>query len=411
MKNFHNPLSVIARPQPRRSRLLPNKIASTDTRNDENVKILMVKVRSEINQTTRQPLNAQSGQVLILAMGLISLILLLTLFVLTLSHRTASNIQRSTQIIQARNLAEAGLNRALEQLARDSAWAGEVETTLGPGTFTIAVTDTNPPDPAHKLVRAVGAVPRLAPGATQVTLAMEVTGSGAGGQLSFNFAVQAGNGGIEMHNGARIRGNVWSNGPIIGLSSAQNQVITGGATAAGSTGLIDRVFVQGSILAHQINRAITSVNATADILTNTEFRTGKGYWEEQQSGNQGELIRTTVTLPEPQNLPLDDETVAEIRETFSSAPIHTGNYAIPGYVPQTLGPITITGNLDLATGANLTLTGNVRVLGNITLGNSASVQADPTQFSNGQETAIFMAEGNLVANQGARFVGSVVIVG
>lgn len=353
----------------------------------------------------------QSGQILILALGITSVMLILTIFVLTLGQRSAQGSQRSAQIVQAKQLAEAGIDRAFEQLARDSQWAGEADTPLGPGTFTVTVSDTNPPDPARKLITATGAVPARIADATTTTISVEASGSSAGGSLSFSFAVQADTGGIEMHQGARIRGNVWSNGPITGLSSAQNQIITGGATVAGPSGLIDRVFAYGTVLANQVHRTITNSDATADILTNSQFRLGTGYWEDSQAGNQGALVHQAVTPPDPEPLPITDAIVDDIRATFAGAPTHTGDYNVPGYIPTSLGPLTITGNLDLAVGANLTLTGNVRVLGNITMRNSASLQADPAAFAGGQESAVFMAEGNIVAHQGARFVGSVVILG
>ena len=372
-----------------------------------NNNLLCQNSKFKIQNSKRQ---GQSGQVLIFTLGLTAAILIATIFVLTLTQHSAEFVQQATKQVQAHQLAEAGLDRALEQLARDSTWTGENDTNLGPGTLTIAVSETDPPDPAKKRVVATGAVPRRQAGASQITLAIEVHGSGPGGQIGFNFAVQADTGGITMHHGSKIQGNVWSNGPVTGDSSAENQVITGTVTVAGPTGLIDRVKGTGSLTAHQITRAVTNANASADILTNTNFQSGTGYWEDQQSGNHGTLVHQTFTPPTAQTLPITDAHLDQLRATTNQAPTFNGDYAVPAGSPQTLGPLVISGNLDLAGSAHLTLMGNVRVLGNITLGNGAIIDGDPAAFGGSDETAVLLAEGDITANQSASFSGTVVIL-
>lgn len=351
------------------------------------------------------PKNQSSGQVLMLTLGMLALVMLADGVLLSITTVTARRTKTVIHTIQARALAEAGLDRALQEIAVDSAWTGVSDQPLGTGTYTVTVSDADPGVTGRKKVVAQGAVPNRTKPLAQTTLELIVLGGSTGNQISFQYAVQAGDGGIDMHLGSRIRGNVWSNGPILGSSSAQNQVITGSATSAGVGGELERVQVNGTANAHILDRMITNSHGTATTCQNSTI-----------FGNLYAPNRTACTVvgswtqsppptdPSAQTLPITDEVVDELRATMSGNPIQTGNLDIAGFVPTTLGPLTVTGNLTLATGANVTLTGSISVMGNIIIGNSASVTTDATIYGTGK-TAILLADGNFTAHQGARFVG------
>lgn len=55
---------------------------------------------------------------------------------------------------------------------------------------------------------------------------------------SFNFGVQSGNGGFSMNNTAKVYGNVFSNGSVIGGGSSE---VLGDVTSAGPSGVVDGV--------------------------------------------------------------------------------------------------------------------------------------------------------------------------
>lgn len=349
--------------------------------------------------------HAESGQVLIFTLSTLALILVVTMIILTVAAASGNQASRAVATTQARGLAEAGLERAIQQLGQDASWLGEENQSLGAGTYSVSVADVVPGVTNRKRITATGAVPNQTAPAGLVTLEVIVTGSSAGDQVTFQFAVQAGDNGIDMHLGSRIRGNVWSNGPIIGSSTAQNQVITGSATSANAGGELERVQVNGAAAAHTLDRMIASGNGTAYQCQNSTI-----------FGNLQAPVRTACTVsgswnqqtppdPEPQALPITAAVVADLRESLVGAPTHSGNLTIPGFVPQTLGPLVITGNLTLSTAANVTLTGNVSVIGNIVINNSSTVTTDPTVYQNGAQTAFLLADGNFDARTGTRFIG------
>jgi Tfp pilus assembly protein PilX len=123
---------------------------------------------------------------------------------------------------QALSLAEAGIDKAVYQLNQNSGYAGESDTALGAGTFTVNVTTV---DGNTKRVTAIGSVPN---GATPIaSRTVQTTVSINTSVVSFRYGVQIGNGGLSMNNGSRVNGNIFSNGNISGSGT-----ITGDATVA-----------------------------------------------------------------------------------------------------------------------------------------------------------------------------------
>lgn len=125
---------------------------------------------------------------------------------------------------QALALAEAGIDEAAYQLNQGSSYAGESNTSLGSGTYTVSVTSI---DGSTKRVTSTGYVPNAS--SPVATRTVKATLSINANIVAFRYGVQAGDGGFSLSGGATINGNVYSNGNINAVTGVH---ITGSATAA-----------------------------------------------------------------------------------------------------------------------------------------------------------------------------------
>jgi hypothetical protein len=179
----------------------------------------------------------------------------------------------------------------------------------------------------------------------------------AGSGVSFNYGLQAGDGGINLTNSALIVGNVYSNGPITG---SNNNLVRGTAVSAGPSGLIDGVHATSSAYAHTIRNA--------DIDGDAYYQTISG---SSVAGalHPGSPDQATSTLPIPDSLISDWETEAA---AGGSVTCSGGAYNVSGSV--TLGPKKIPCNFYIDGSDKLYLTGPLWVTGNIQFSNSSKVE-------------------------------------
>ncbi len=125
---------------------------------------------------------------------------------------------------QAYYLSESGLEDAMYRLNNNMQIGSTTTLTLGTSTATTVI--TNEPS-GQKDITTIGTDNSHQ---RKVDLLLS-TGTG----VSFNYGVQVGQGGIDLTGSGQIVGNVYSNGPITGDSSA---IITGSAISANSPAFI-----------------------------------------------------------------------------------------------------------------------------------------------------------------------------
>ena len=177
--------------------------------------------------------------------------------------------------------------------------------------------------------------------------------------VSFNYGLQAGNGGINLSNSALIVGNVYSNGPMTGSNS---NTIQGTAVSAGPSGLIDDVHATSSAYAHTIQNADIDGDAYYQVISNTDVG-GISY--------PGSPDRATSTLP------ISDEQIETWKTEAAAGGSVTcsgSSYNVSGSV--TLGPKKIPCNLYIDGSDKLYLTGPLWVTGNIQFSNTSKVAID-----------------------------------
>jgi len=177
--------------------------------------------------------------------------------------------------------------------------------------------------------------------------------------ISFNYGVQAGDGGFNMENSSTISGNAYSNGPVTGANS---NLIKGDVVSADASGLISGIHATSSAYAH----SITNSTIDRDAYYYTSFINNT------VGGNiyPGSVDKLKAAFP------ISDSMISEWESAAASSTINSPcPYVINGNV--LLGPVKISCNLEIKSSAVVNLLGPVWVLGNIEIENNAILKVDP----------------------------------
>ena len=272
--------------------------------------------------------------------------------------------------IAAHYVSESGIEDALWRvLAGKQIAASE---TLGVGAGTAAMTLTVNPD-GSKTIRSQGQQ-----GNVQQNLETRIVA--VGDAVSFSYGVQVDAGGVTMGNGARVNGNLFSNGSVTGGT------VTGNATVAAGSG-------------NKIANATISGTARAPAFTNVTA-----------GGSSCPNPSCVVASDAPQPLPISDALVTSWRDKAVAGGVMNGNHTVSG--SEGLGPVKISGNLKINTGAVLTVTGTIWVTGTLETNNNAVIKIDPYYGAN---SGIIVADGvitfsNNTVVSGSGTAGSYLIV-
>ena len=325
-----------------------------------------------MRQKLGQQKNNQSGAAMLISVVFFLFISLAIVFGLV--SPTVREFKISNDLVLSRQslfLSESVIEDTYFRL-KNAMTVGETNTiTLGDGSATATITDSGYNE---KSISAVGDV-RLRQRTYNIVL-------NAGDGVSFSYGIQTGVGGLVIGN-ATVNGNVYSNGTIVGSNGA---IITGSAFSAGSSGLIDNVDVGQN----------GAGDARANTVTGSSIA-GNLYCQNGSSNNKA--CNTSLENPPLVDMPLDEEMYAKWKADAELGGTTVGNVTISS--PTSLGPKKITGNL--AINADLTITGTIYVVGNITTGNNAEVYL---HSSYGPTGGIIITDGRVILSNNVSFFGS-----
>jgi len=225
-----------------------------------------------MRHSSHMPPAFRQGYILLLAIVFLGIFFAIAAAYANLATSTVRSSRADVTHAQARALAEAGVDQAIYQLNHNAAYAGETNTALAPGMFTVAVSSI---DETTKQVTATGFVPDSVHPLASETVHVQV-GINAS-IVSFRYGVQAGAGGFTLSGGAQIDGNVYANGNINATTGVH---ITGSATAANPPALsTDQANdVPDTIPSCSIDTCITFADssATQDVAQSFQISTAVG---------------------------------------------------------------------------------------------------------------------------------------
>jgi Tfp pilus assembly protein PilX len=170
---------------------------------------------------------AQSGQSIILALVVLTLVIVSVLALISGSFTSKQNSRYTLDSLDAATIAEAGIDKAVATLNKTAGqYNGETETKLGNGSYVVKITSL---DANSVQVESTGYVPNIQNYKSKKTVSVKVE---RGDGMAFAYGIQVGDGGFTMSGGSRINGSVYSNNDI---NISGGSIITGDAFVAGGT--------------------------------------------------------------------------------------------------------------------------------------------------------------------------------
>jgi len=299
----------------------------------------------------------------------------LSITVLTLGQqRISGNIVKSNQ---AYYVAEAGIEDILLRLTNGMNWSNPYTLGLGDGFTTIEISDIIWGS------RAITSEGNMKNRIRKIQVVHQVSTQ----QISFYYGVQIGDGGMEMGNNARVKGNVFSNGsvtaPVKGYIDDTIEVATIGSK------------IEGLIIGEDAYTHICKSCTIGGILYHSGGSLEKC---DATEGIKGHPVQESKDLPISQsvidNWKVDAEGGGEI----------IGDYILDGKVTEYLGPQKITGNLTLDNKATLIMTGTIWVVGDVLVRNGAGIKLDPVSY--GGMSGVLLVDGKIKIRPGVILEGS-----
>lgn len=163
-----------------------------------------------------------------------------------------------------------------------------------------------------------------------------------------------------------------------------------------------KVFLGGTV--GSINNVVIGTagvgNAYANTVTNSNIA-GSLYCQTGSGNNKA--CNISQPDPTPQDFPITDANIAQFKAEAEAGTTYSGNYTLINGASDTIGPMKITGNMNLSNNVTLTLTGTVYVQGTITLSNNVLVKLDVGYGTNG---GVLIADGYINVSNNATFAGS-----
>jgi len=323
--------------------------------------------------------NKQKGYVMLIVTFLVLLIMLTiamtVCFSVTNSQKKTTNTVKATQAYYA---AEAGIEDALLRLKKEPTLSSftyqfnvdTIKVNVGiPQTFGISKNIVSTADNKN-IIKNIQTV---------VSLNNAL-------QASFYYGIEVGEGGLIMGNGGVVKGNVFSAGNVSGKGTINNNLVV-----SGNGHWVKDVRVKGNVLAYScLSGAVVEGDLTY-VTGGQRTCTVYGSIKKQDEEISG------------RPLPIPQWQIEKWKKEAGDVEVITGDVTITNNQIRSMGPVKITGNLNISNGATLKMTGVIYVQGDIYVSNNAIVRLDSSYNSFG---GILLSDGIISINNNAQFYGS-----
>jgi Tfp pilus assembly protein PilX len=329
----------------------------------------------------KQLRNNEQGMILV-AVVIISAVL--TVIGLTLTAGITSQYTLASNDLYATNadmLAEAGVEESVEQLNQNDNFAGYPSpqqffnnATQGNGVFTATIVNT--PDGNAKTITSTGKVYRLnnpsKPVSTRI-VKVTVVGTSSGG-----YSVQSGPGGLILGGSANITNSqVYVNGTLT-MSGASK---IGTVSQPLQVDIANDACPTGASPGPTYPQICTSTQpisfSGSPTIYGSVCATGQTSSSHIQTGNGGQGLEPGCTAPLV-TMPTYDRT-GQINAVTTTKPSTDSSIDCTRYVSGSgfsrtwPSNLKITGNIDVGSSCDLTLSGNVYITGNLTIDGAAKI--------------------------------------
>lgn len=367
-------------------------------------------------QFRTRPLRTPQDGVILIA------VLLVTSALVTIGIALAGSVAARNRLavdgVYANNAllaAEAGVEQSVEQLNQSDSFGGYPtaqtffnNSTQGKGIFTTTIA-ASPDGTNAKIITSVGSVyrPGIATPIQKRTIKVTVVGTASQG-----YSVHTGPGGLILGGSANItNSDVYVNG-VIAMT---------GASKIGTPSQPLKVFVAndqcptGSTPGPTYPQVCTDGTqpislAYSTVIYGTVCATGqttKGPNNNIQTGNGGQGLEVGCTAPfvSPPTYDRAGQIAAVTTTKASSDPtVNCSTWQNPvGFTRTWPANLEITGNVSASSSCDLTITGNVYITGNLTIGGAAKIRVAD---SLGTTRPVVIVDGTITAGGSASMISN-----
>lgn len=333
----------------------------------------------------KQPISQNGFAALFVAILILAIILGIGLnvgiFVLG-EQKIAGNITKSSQ---AYYVAEAGIEDALLRLVKGKSWSSLYPLDVGDGSTNVEISDIIG---GSRTITSTGDfLNRI----RKIEIVYQISTD----SISFYYGVQVGDGGMEMKENARVKGNVFSNGSVI---------------APAGNGFIDN-----SIIVARNGNKIEGLEVGEDASVHTCVdSTIGGTLTYVSGGSEGNCVFGGEKKEQPneilpQDFPISQSQIDDWRNKAAAGGILANDYTLDLGASDSLGPIQIgtiaqPKNLTITNGANLKVKGTIYVTGDVLFNNNAIIELDSGSY--GSTSGVIIADGKITVQNNAILRGT-----
>ena len=319
---------------------------------------------------------------LAILISLIMIAITISITVLTIGeYRLSRNIIYSTKAYYA---AEAGIEDVLLRLKKNLTLPASFSLASGQGTATIEVSDAVG---GSRTIISEGNTSDLI---RRVRVVYQISTE----DISFYYGAQVGDGGMQMSNNSRIKGNVFSNGSV--------EAPTG------------KGFIDDTIVVARNSNKISGLDVGQDALVHTcedsEIAGDLTYvlGGDAASCTAGGSTSVQADEIETQDLPISIDEINDWKVQAAAGGILESDFFLDG-IDDHLGPIQIgtesePKNLTVTNGSILTVDGVIYVTGDILFDNNSQVGLNQSIF--GSNSGAIFADGKVIIRNNTQLSGS-----
>jgi len=292
--------------------------------------------------------------------------------------------RNNTYSAKAYYIAEGGIEDSLLRIRKGLNFFQNSSLTLGDGNATIEISD---PIGGARTITATG---DKSSRFRKIRVVYTITTD----SISFYYGVQVGEGGMEMGNNSRVKGNVFSNGNIIapnGKGYIDNSVVV-----AGSGNKIKGLEIGGDAFVHTCEDSIISGDLTYVSGGSLINCTAGGTIKDQP--NQIDPVEMPISLA------LVDKWKQEAAIGGIIPTDVTYNAISTSLGPIQIGTPTEPKNLIVTNNTQLKITGTIYVTGNIIFDNNSIIELDRDAY--GAFSGIIVADGRITTQNNAVLRGT-----
>jgi len=313
-------------------------------------------------------------------MLVLSVMFVLGLSISILTYNEQKIIQNVVKSSQAYCVAEAGIEDALLRLAEAMNWSSPYNLSIGAGSTQVEISNILG---GSRSVISGGQV-------SNRTRKIRVVYALSTQEVSFHYGAQVGEGGMEMGNNSRVKGNIYSNGSVI---------------AATGQGFIDDTVVV-AINGNRIEGLAVGKDGKAHTCKNCAIQGTLTYVSGGALENctAGETVKEQPNEILPKDLPISQSQIDDWKLETEAGGIILGDHIIAGGSQENLGPVKIEGNLLVDNNATLNMTGTIWVTGNLRINNGALIKLDLNSY--GPLSGLMVIDGKVKVRPGAILQGT-----